>query len=179
MTALSAATLERFVTLAAERLRGDWVVLGGAVLPLLGVEQRITVDIDIAGPETATNQEALELMRIADELGLAVESINQAAAFFLHRMPNWEKQLRIVKASPNARILRPNVTLFVLLKLERLSESDLLDCVAMLKIAADIGDRVDAARILAAIAAQEARAGVVESRALRLAALREACSGVD
>ena len=93
MTDMSGAVLKRFVSLASQRLRGDWVVLGGAVLPLLGVEQRITLDIDIAGPETATNRETLELMNIADELDLPVESINQAAAFFLHRIPGWNDRL--------------------------------------------------------------------------------------
>lgn len=171
---MSGAVLKRFVSLASQRLRGDWVVLGGAVLPLLGVEQRITLDIDIAGPETATNRETLELMNIADELDLPVESINQAAAFFLHRIPGWNDRLCIVETGPNARILRPDATLFVLLKLERLSESDLIDCLAMLKLAAASEEPVETDLLLASIVEYEAKPELFHERALRLAAVRDA-----
>lgn len=33
---MNASLLKRFVELAGERLEGDWVILGGAVVPLLG-----------------------------------------------------------------------------------------------------------------------------------------------
>ena len=37
MTGIDHTLLVRFVTLVVERLEGDWVVLGGTVLPLLGI----------------------------------------------------------------------------------------------------------------------------------------------
>jgi len=43
----------------------DWVILGGAVLPLLGADHRRTVDIDVAGPEEATNEDTIALMERA------------------------------------------------------------------------------------------------------------------
>ena len=53
--------LRRFLDLAGERLRGNWVVIGGCVLPLRGVEHRTTLDIDIAGPDSAGMKDTLVL----------------------------------------------------------------------------------------------------------------------
>ena len=128
MTAFDRRLLTRFVRLAGDRLTGDWVVMGGIVLPLLGVEHRVTVDIDLAGPADATNAETFALMEIAERLGLAPESINQAGAHFLHRVRGWQDDLVLLHQGRRARLHRPGVTLFVLLKLSRLSESDLADC---------------------------------------------------
>jgi hypothetical protein len=135
--------LSRFLELAGERLAGDWVVIGGTVLSLLGGGQRVTVDIDVAGPEDAGMAETLVLFGIAEELGLPPEAINQAAAFFLHRVPGWREHLVPVHTGPRARILVPDATLFVLLKLGRLTEADLADCLAMLALAGRRGWPVD------------------------------------
>lgn len=151
MTTVDRALLERFVKLAGRRLRGDWVVMGGGVLPLLGIEHRVTVDVDVAGPADAGQDQTLELMRIAEELGLPVEAINQAGAFFLHRIGGWREDLVTVHEGPTATIHRPNVTLFLLLKISRLSESDLADCTELLRWAARHGEEPDAPRIRSAI----------------------------
>lgn len=134
---LTAKALERFVKVAGERLSGDWVLMGGSVLLGLGIEQRVTHDIDVAGPRTATQEDTLVLMDIAEELGLPVEAINQAGAFFLHKQRGWEEQLVPLHTGTNATIFRPNATLYVRLKLARLSESDLQDCLAMLAFASE------------------------------------------
>lgn len=151
MNGVHGRTLRRFVELAADRLRGDWVLMGGGVLPLLGVEHRVTVDIDVAGPGDAAMDQTLVLMGIAEELGLPVEAINQAGAFFLRRVRGWERLLVEVHRGRNARILRPDATLFVLLKVDRMTESDLADCVEMLRLARGGGERVDRRRVLGAI----------------------------
>ena len=65
MNVVDGSLLQRFLSLAGERLRGDWVVIGGCVLPLRGVEQRTTLDIDIAGPDTAGMSDTLLLFGIA------------------------------------------------------------------------------------------------------------------
>lgn len=70
MSTVSAQLMARFVSLAAERLEGAWVIMGGAVLPLVGVEHRVTLDIDVAGPDTADMAQTLALMEIAVEIGL-------------------------------------------------------------------------------------------------------------
>jgi len=143
--------LRKFVELAGERLRGDWVVMGGSVLPLLGVEHRVTVDIDVAGPSDAGMDQTLALMGIAEEIGLPVEAVNQAGAYFLRAIRGWENHLVEVHRGKGARILRPDATLYLLLKLGRMTESDLSDCVEMLRIARRGDDRFDRRRMLGAI----------------------------
>ena len=173
MTCIDHSLLKRFVTLAVERLEGDWVVLGGTVLPLLGIEHRVTLDIDIAGPATAGNRDLLTLMAIADELGLPVETINQAATFFLHRVPDWPLLLVPVQTGATARVLRPNATLFTLLKLERLSDADLADCLQMLLFARRTGETIDLTRLKKKLDRQIAAAGGT-GRLTRLSTLRDA-----
>ncbi len=173
MIAIDQTLLGRFVTLAVERLEGDWVVLGGTVLPLLGIEHRVTLDIDVAGPETAGNRELLILMGIADELGLPVETINQAATYFLHRVPDWPALLVPLQTSDKASVLRPNATLFIQLKLARLSETDLSDCLHMLGFARRTSEVVDLTR-LRLVLDQQTAAGCSAGRLARLGTLRDA-----
>ena len=178
MTVLDRETLEKFVKLAGDRLEGDWVVIGGVVLPLLGAGQRVTVDIDIVGPEGSGNRETLALMRIAERLGLPVEAVNQAGSHFLHRIAGWRKQIVPLHEGRSATIHRPSVTLFILLKMSRLSESDLADCLAFLDLARSLGERPDVKRILASIAKQrrgkELSSGKRDRMAILAGRLREA-----
>jgi hypothetical protein len=159
--------------MAGRALDGDWVIIGGSVLPLVGAEGRVTVDIDIAGPADAGQDQTLALMDIAERLGLPVEAINQAGAFFLRRIEGWEREIVLVHEGPRARIHRPSVTLFVLLKIGRMSESDLADCVDLARWAGRPGERPDVPRLIEAIgravdespgAARRARLGTLASR---------------
>jgi len=77
--------------------------------------------------------------------------VNAAAEFLLKRVPDWRDQLEVLRDG-NARILRPNPTLFILLKIGRLSESDLDDCLALVEHAARHALPIDAHRVLAAVA---------------------------
>jgi len=144
---LDAKTLARFVALAGDRLQGEWVVIGGCVLPLLGVEHRITVDIDIAGPDDTDMGRMLVLMEIAEELGLPVETINQAGSHFLRQIEDWPEHLVEIHRGKTATLHVPDATLFLLLKLRRLSEADLLDCLEMLGLARRRQGVVDAERV--------------------------------
>lgn len=99
-------TMERFVALATERIRGDIVVLGGAVLPLVGIAHRVTHDVDVAAPDGA----ALDLFRIAEDLGMPPEAVNLAASFFLHRIPEWPEHLILVREGSAGRVYRPDAT---------------------------------------------------------------------
>ncbi|MBF0443814.1 MAG: hypothetical protein HQK54_18040, partial [Oligoflexales bacterium] len=76
--AITEELIHSFLKLAGERLEGDWVILGGSVLPLLGINYRVTIDIDIGSclPDVSQKQ-ILILMEIAEKLGLPVESVNQ------------------------------------------------------------------------------------------------------
>ena len=147
MTPLNHKTLQRFLKLAGDRLEGDWVIMGGIVLSLLGIEHRITNDIDIAGPEDSGNEGLFSLMSIAEQLGLAVETINQAGAYFLHRIDGWQDETILLHKGKSASIHRPSATLFLLLKLGRMTESDLDDCTEFLRFAKERDEPVDVARI--------------------------------
>ena len=149
MTPLDAATLRRFVELAGERLAGDWILIGGAVLTLLGVEHRSTVDIDIVGPDEAANAQTMVLMDIAADLDLPVESVNQAGGWFLRRIDGWRDERVELHRGRGATIHLPSATLYLLLKIERLSETDLADCEERLRLARRRGEALDVERILA------------------------------
>ncbi len=176
MSRLDRPTLQRLVRLAGERLTGDWVILGGVVVPLLGGRHRVTADIDIAAPDDANVDQLNELLRIARDLGLPVESINQTGAFFLRDIPGWRDELVALHRGTGATILVPNATLYVLTKVERLTESDLDDCVAILRLARQSGEQVDTKRLCGAV---DACLGASPSpaRKKRLRSLRAAFSG--
>lgn len=72
-------------------------------------------------------------MGIAESLGLPVESINHAGAYFLRKVPGFREHLVLLHKGPSVRIFRPEVELFIKLKLSRLSPSDLLDCIHFVK----------------------------------------------
>jgi len=144
MKPLDAKRLARFIRLSGDRLKGDWVVIGGSVLPLLGVAHRVTVDIDLVGPEGATAAETLKLLELAESMGLPPEAINQAGALFLRRIKGWEQRLVLLHQGRTARLYRPDATLFIRLKLGRLSEADLTDCLVMLDHARRNKEPVDA-----------------------------------
>jgi hypothetical protein len=132
---LDRKVLKKFLKLAGDRLQGDWVLIGGTVLIALEAEHRSTVDIDIVGLGNPTQEDTLRLMEIAEELRLPVESINQAGAFFLKKIDGFKKHLVPLHEGKTASIHRPDAVLYFRLKLARLTESDLADCIAFLRFA--------------------------------------------
>ena len=148
MKPISNATLKKFIALAVEQLSGEWVILGGMVIPLIGSPNRPTLDIDIAPKGEPSNKDRLAVMNIAEKVGLPVEAVNLAAEHFLKKIKDWEKHLVLVKKSKKASIFRPDATLFLLLKVSRLSESDLQDCLEMLKAAKRSAETIDESVLL-------------------------------
>lgn len=128
---LDRAQIQELVHQAADRLEGEWVLLGGSLACLWLSSPRSTRDIDLVSIR-GSNQDRLSLMELAEELGLPIEAVNPAADFFLKRISDWRQQLELLLQGRRATIYRPNATLFLLLKLERLSESDLHDCLFLL-----------------------------------------------
>jgi hypothetical protein len=170
VSVLDQETLRRFVELAGDRLTGDWVIIGGCVLHLLGIGQRTTFDIDVAGPKEAGMDQAVTLMELAEELGLPVEAINQAGAFFLRRIEAWEEEIVAVHRGETATFHVPSATLFLLLKLGRLTEADLSDCILIVEHARERQEPIDAERV--AKAARRVLAGAVsEGHAKRIEVL--------
>ncbi len=170
MNPLDRPTLEEFVRQAADAVDGDWVILGGTVLPLLGAGDRATFDIDLVPVADASQSDVIMLMEIAEGLGLPVESVNQAGAFFLRKIPDFEEHLVLLHEGSRARILRPDPTLYVSLKVGRLSESDLEDCFSFLIFAHSAGESLDRPRLVKLLR-QEIRAAGSERRRQRLESL--------
>ena len=128
--------MERFFEAADVKLQGEFVLLGGSVLQVLGISDRVTLDIDLAHRERSqAGRFQLELMEIAEQLDLPIEAINQAGAFFLYRIPGWNKCLVNLFEGKNCTFFRPNINLYLRLKAARMSETDLDDCRQMLTYA--------------------------------------------
>jgi hypothetical protein len=156
---LDRGRLEQVVDAIAERLPGEWLLVGGALAALWLAPRRTTEDVDLVGLG-GTTDERLALMQLAGELGLPVEALNSAADFFVRRIEGWRDELEPFRQGARGRIYRPTVTLFVLLKLRRLSEQDLADCLAAVTRARTDRLRFDPGRVLAALGALEPAASL-------------------
>jgi hypothetical protein len=146
------ARILNILALAGERLDGEWLLIGGGAAAAWFQPDRTTEDIDLIGL-AGTQAERFALMTLATELAIPVEAVNSAADFFVRRIPDWRAQLVPVITGRRATIYRPNATLFVLLKLERLSAVDLADCLALIEHDTATADVIDGARVSDRIAA--------------------------
>jgi hypothetical protein len=133
-----------------ERLVGEWLLVGGALVSVWIEPRRVTEDIDLIGLIGASD-ERLALMDAVHSLGLPVEAVNSAADFFVHRISGWRDEIEILRQYKECVFYRPTSTLFVLLKMGRLSEQDLLDCMLVIEKARVEQLRFDKQRLLEAI----------------------------
>ncbi|MFN7905072.1 MAG: DUF6036 family nucleotidyltransferase [Pseudobdellovibrionaceae bacterium] len=177
MTEINSRLLRQFVNMACERLTGDWVIIGGTVLPILGVNYRVTIDIDVAKGQKESPDQTLELMKIAEDLNLPIEAINQAGSFFLRKIKNWESNLVLLKGTKSTKIFRPNATLFFQLKIARLTQNDLQDCLEMLKNLKKIKEPMDAELIIGKLFEEIKIEKSDPERKIRLSQLLEAVKG--
>jgi hypothetical protein len=125
---LNAKLLRQFLQAAGEKLRGEWILVGGTLLPAVGLDIRSTVDIDLVGLGESEAAQTLELMELAESVGLSVETVNQAAAIFVKRAKVKPDELLPLVKGRSAQIFRPSLALYWRLKTPRMSESDLVDC---------------------------------------------------
>lgn len=132
----------------ADALEGRFLVAGGAAAAAWFSPARTTEDIDIVAIDGG-NTERLALLDHAAAAGLPIEAVSSTIDYFLRAIPDWREHLVEMHRGPRATVLRPDATLFLHLKLRRLSEADLGDCVALL----GTDERVDTERLLAALAA--------------------------
>lgn len=110
-----------------KHLRGDWVLVGGTLLHVLGLSERETIDIDIVPYGEITNTDQLKVMEIAEKNGFPPEVINFSAEYFLKKLKNWQEELILINETAHARIFRPTKKLFRLMKEQRGTETDLSD----------------------------------------------------
>jgi hypothetical protein len=132
MPALDHPRLAGIVAQAAERLDGDWLLVGGAAAALWLDHRRTTEDVNLV-PLDDTPHARYALLDLAAELGLPVEALNSAADFFVRSVPGWRDDLVLLRQGRRGRIFRPGATLFLRLKIWRLSETDLHDREAVLE----------------------------------------------
>lgn len=110
-----------------ESLKGDWLLVGGALLHVLGISDRETLDIDLVPIGKITNEDQLKIMDIAMKNGFPPETINFSAEYFVKKQKGWEKELILISDNKKSRMYRPSKKLFRLLKEQRGTETDLLD----------------------------------------------------
>lgn len=110
-----------------EALDGDWLLVGGALLHVLGISDRYTLDVDLVPLQEVTNKDQLKAIDVAVKNNLPPESINFAAEYFVKKQKNWKREIILLKQTKSARLFRPSRKLFKKLKLARGSEADLLD----------------------------------------------------
>ncbi len=122
-----------FLKSVADDLEGDWLVIGGSLLAIIQAESRTTVDIDLCPLNEMTNELRLSLMTVAQNAGLSIESINPAADFFLKQIPNWKSSIVIFLNGKKGNLYRPSFELYLKLKIERLSQTDIEDCILYYK----------------------------------------------
>jgi len=143
---LDRARIEEIVTAVADRLEGRWLLVGGAFVALTYEPDRVTEDVDLVGME-GTQGERYALLDLAFDLGLPVEAVNSAADFFVRRIEGWADEVEVLRVGARATVYKPTSTLFLLLKVARMSERDLRDCEALLAR----GGPFDRDRVLAAL----------------------------
>ncbi len=150
------ALLERI----ADELRGDWLLVGGALVAVWFEQRRTTEDLDLIGM-TPGGELRYRLLDFICRLGMPVEAVNSAADYFVHRIPDWQEHVTPFLKGKASTIYRPDATLFLLLKVDRMSEQDFEDCRLLLEYCAREATRLDVSRVLAAasVARQESQPG--------------------
>ena len=102
--------------------------------------------------------------KFAEELGLTVETLNPAGLYFLEKITDYRDCLVVLKRGKQATVYRPNVSLYLRLKLKRFSESDCSDCLAFLRYAKKAGEEIDARLLIREIQKELKQAGIQEAR---------------
>ncbi len=168
---LDRARLQALLADAGAQLDGEWLLIGGAAAAAWFADARTTDDIDLIALD-ATRARRIAVMDLAVAHGLPVEAVNSSADYFVRRIDGWRDQLVPLVQGPRAVIYRPTPTLFLLLKLARLSAIDLDDCLALIAHCRRVADPIDRARVAAALAALPATTDA--TRLARRAALASA-----
>jgi hypothetical protein len=136
-----------FLEAAGEVLDGEWLLAGGAAAIAWFATVRTTEDIDLV-PLESTNAKRVALLDLAAARGLPIEAVNSTVDYFVRRVPGWREHLEVLHAGPRATIYRPDATLFLLLKVRRLSETDLADCLALVEHCVATGAPIDREQVL-------------------------------
>lgn len=172
MGAFDRARVGELLRLVGTQLSGEWLLVGGAAAACWFSPERTTEDLDLIGLG-GSQAERFALMQLATHAAIPIEAVNSAADYFVRQISDWRDQLVELYRGPNATIFRPNATLFLLLKIGRLTETDLGDCMLLLDHVLGSGDLLDRGRVIAALDALPVSrdAALLERRARLRAAL--------
>ena len=140
--------IQALLELAGDRLTGEWLLIGGAAAAAWFAPVRTTEDIDLIGLG-GSQAERLALMELAETASIPIEAVNTAADFFLRRVDGWRDQIVPLHRGACATVYRPSATLFLLLKIDRLSAVDLDDCLALVQHCERSREAIDRTRIRA------------------------------
>lgn len=162
---LDRARIDEVITAVAERVAGDFLLVGGGAVAMWLEPRRVTEDIDIIG-FNGDARERFALMDVASDLGLPIETVNSAADFFVFRIPDWRSHVVPLRRGRSGTVYRPDATLLLLLKVGRLSETDFDDCCAVLRVDADSVDRSRVSEALRESGDNERDARVARLRAM-------------
>lgn len=144
--AMERKVVDDLLARADDHLEGDWLLVGGALALVWLDSPRATEDIDLFSIR-GSQADRLALMDLAVAVGLPVEAVNTAAEYYVRRVAGWDRMIQVWQKGARATVYRADPTLFMLLKLRRLSEADLEDCLLLLRRTAERGLVLDRARI--------------------------------
>ena len=144
------ARIEQLLAFFADRLDGEWLLIGGGAAAAWFSPSRTTEDLDLVGL-LGSQDERMALMELASEAAVPIEAVNSAGAFFLRQIEGWRDEMVLLRRGTRATIYRPSATLFLLLKIERLTATDLEDCLALIDHCKISLERFDADRVRARI----------------------------
>lgn len=122
-----------FLQSMVTELEGDWVLIGGSLLAVINAESRFTSDIDLCSIDELSNEKRISLMKLAEQAGLSIEAINPAADYFLKQVPNWKNSLVILQNGIKGNLYRPSLELYMALKLNRGTDTDIKDCLSFIR----------------------------------------------
>ena len=123
--------VRRILDEICQKIGGDWLLVGGALVQLELQTDRSTEDVDLAfirhehKSVTAAQNELFQFSM--KELQIGPESLNLSVTFFLDQIPNWKNECVLLQSGAIGNVFRPNLSLFIALKLNRASSIDLQD----------------------------------------------------
>jgi len=143
--------IQALLELVGTQLEGEWLLIGGGAAAAWFAPERTTEDVDLIGLG-GTQDERLALMTLAASAAIPIEAVNSAADFFVRRIPGWRDELVALHRGQRATIFRPSATLYLLLKIGRLTATDLEDCLGLVAHTERADEVIDRARVRAALA---------------------------
>jgi len=121
---------EEIVDFLTNHLGGDWLLTGGSLVRLKFDVSRGTEDVDIvrmSHPDLSDEASREKLFSWLIDKGLGPEWVNTAVEPFVKEILNWKNEVVEIYSGSKGKVFRPNITLFVYLKLRRGTEIDLED----------------------------------------------------